>query len=125
MGDNEMTEQLVHEICRRVGYFGNLLSMSKSGYRDRNPDHLVIFNANIITEHEKIWYGDIDISISGETLLSLANAFGVDIYVLYEIDARFDNEDNPKIGNYVIKFNQDNTYVLSEKISNSNYKLSF
>lgn len=114
MTTEERNEQLVHEICRRVGYFGNLVSMSKSGYRDAHPNNLVVFNANIILEDGgKIWFGDIDITNSGKTLMDMANGFGVDIYILHEMDARFENENNPKIEKFVIKFNQDNTYELS------------
>ena len=120
-------EQLVHEICRRVGYFGNLVSASKSGYRNANPDHLVVFNSNIIVNNEKIWYGDIDITKSGETLLSLANTFGVTIYVLSEMDGRFENEDAPRVGHYIIKFNPDNTYDLATFFSDREhgYNLNF
>lgn len=118
MGNDEKYEQLVHEICRRVGYFGNLISMSKSGYRERNPDHLVVFNSNIIAgDGTKIWFGDIDITNSGEVLKSLADTFETTLYVLHEMDGRFDNEDNPKISNYVIKFNPNNTYELSSYLS--------
>ena len=60
-------------------YFRRMISSSKSGYMDKNPRNLVIFNARIydlktFEKHEKeiqdffkgmeheIWYGDLDLT---------------------------------------------------------------
>lgn len=87
------------EITRRVmGYPGVMISGSKSGYHDRFPDHDVIFNANIFTEAgKKIWYGDIDITLSTAKLQTLSKELGEKIFVLYEWDGRFDFETNPQL----------------------------
>nr|HPI82220.1 hypothetical protein [Candidatus Paceibacterota bacterium] len=42
---------------------GRMISGSKSGYRDRYPENLVVFNANIVTKKRgKVWHGDLDVT---------------------------------------------------------------
>jgi len=72
---------------------GRMLSGSKSGYHDKYPDHLVIFNANIVTKSKgKVIYGDIDINKDIDTLKKISEELGEHLYVLYEMDCRFDTE---------------------------------
>ena len=100
----------------QLGYPGAMISWSKSGYRDKYPKNLAIFNANICTEGEVIWYGDLDVSLKKDTLIELAVARKETIYVLYEMDGRFENTDNPLIHKYVIKFEPDGTYELRDTL---------
>lgn len=73
---------------------GRVISYSKSDYRDKNPISVCYFNANIVTAKEgKIWYGDLDITKDGETLKAIAEEIGEIIYVLRELDGRFEYED--------------------------------
>jgi len=88
----------------KLGMNGHLISWSKSGYRDSHPDNIVIFNANICTKSGKIWYGDIDVTKSKQTLQELASELDQDVFILYEMDGRFDNEERPRLENYVVKF---------------------
>ena len=83
-----------HEVFERHGlYMGRMLSGSKSGYWERHPDNLVVFNGNIVIEkHGKIWYGDIDVTLEEDKLQAIANELCRTLYVLSEHDARFDNE---------------------------------
>ena len=37
------------------------------------------------------------------------------VYVLYEMDGRFENEENPLIDRYVVKFSPDGTYEVNER----------
>ena len=76
-----------------LGFPGRLLHYSKSGYRDLYPENFVIFNANLCTKSEKIWYGDIDLTLDKNNLLRLAKELGEDLYVLYEMDGRFEKEE--------------------------------
>lgn len=70
-----------------------MIAWSKSAYRQQYPDHVVYFNANIFTEEEgKVWFGDIDISADGGRLQEVANEAGRTLYVLREMDGRFENE---------------------------------
>ena len=71
---------------------GRMLSRSKSDYREKNPDHLVCFNANVFSSEGKIWYGDLDLDIDGEKLQSVADELGKKLFVLREMDGRFENE---------------------------------
>ena len=72
---------------------GRLLSGSKSLYRERHPENLVCFNANVFTREGKIWYGDLDITLESEKLERIAQELGEKLYVLREMDGRFENED--------------------------------
>lgn len=88
-----------------LGYSGRMLSGSKSGYSKNNPANVPVFNGNVITEKlGKIWYGDLDITLDGEKLQALAITLGETVYVLREMDARFENENNPKLERAVVKF---------------------
>ena len=86
-------------------YNGAMLGPSKSAYAYSHKSDLVIFNANICTrEFGKIWYGDLNVTQSQSHLHTLADDAGVDIYVLNEMDARFQNEENPLLNRAVIVF---------------------
>ncbi len=73
---------------------GRLLSYSKSVYRGRYPENEVYFNANIFVLGEgKIWYGDIDVTLEKEKLERIARSIGKDLFILREMDGRFENEE--------------------------------
>lgn len=73
---------------------GRMISGSKSGYRDRYPENLVVFNANIVTKKRgKVWHGDLDITTDYENLEKISEVLEEPLYILREHDARFDNED--------------------------------
>jgi hypothetical protein len=57
----------------------------------------VVFNANVCTSQGKVWHGDLDITVEEEKLMHLAKELQERIYVLYETDARFENENAPKL----------------------------
>ena len=99
-----MEDKFKELIIEKVGYEGMLLSMSKSGYRRSNPDNVVFFNANLCTENEKIWWGDLDLTKSKEKLLELAREMKETLFVLAEMDARFETEAHPKINRYIASF---------------------
>ena len=109
--DNEEKLKIAESI---LGTSGRLISMSKSAYRGRNPTHLVIFNSNICTESEKIWYGDLDVTLDFSKLQNLAKKISETIYVLYEFDARFENEENPLLNRAAIEIYPDGTWQLGE-----------
>jgi hypothetical protein len=72
---------------------GRMISGSKSSYREKYPDHVVVFNANIITEsRNKIFYGDLDLNLDIDNLTNVAKSLGEPLYVLREMDGRFENE---------------------------------
>lgn len=102
---------------QKLGMNGNLISWSKSGYRKDNPDNIVVFNANVCTEDGKIWYGDMDVTISEQTLKNLAKELNQDVYVLREHDGRFDNEESPLVDKYVVKVTPTGELIENEKWS--------
>jgi hypothetical protein len=81
------------------GYPGAMLSGSKTA----RPGHVVVWNANVCSrEHGKMWFGDIDLTDGGyDKANALADKLGVTVYVLREMDARFENERSPKFENAV------------------------
>jgi hypothetical protein len=72
--------------------YSRMISASKSTYKQNHPQNRVIFNANIVTDNGKIWYGDLDLTISEKELMSISGELSQDLYVLYEMDGRFENE---------------------------------
>lgn len=76
---------------------GRMISWSKSGYLESNPNNLVYFNANIFTlEDGKIWHGDIDLTKEKEKLEQVSAHLGKPLYILREMDGRFGNEELPQ-----------------------------
>ena len=80
-----------------LGPCGRMISQSKSSYLDRFPNNDVVFNGNVCIESGKIWFGDLDITKSEEQIKALAEALGEPVYVLREMDARFNNESSPRL----------------------------
>lgn len=96
-------ETIYQQVAKDIlGYPGKMISGSKSFYREKFPDHVVVFNSNIFVGKTKIWYGDLDITESMDTLKDLASAIGEKLYVLYESDGRFEKEKNPSLDNAVM-----------------------
>jgi len=100
-----------------IGQPGAIISNSKSGYRERHPENLSIFNANICTKNEKIWWGDLDVTLSQTLIADLAFILNEDLYVLYEMDGRFENEGKPKVDKYAVKFFYDGGVELSKSLT--------
>lgn len=72
---------------------GRMVSRSKSAYREKYPENEVYFNANVFSSSgEKIWYGDLDITLDAEKLERIAERLGEKLFVLREMDGRFENE---------------------------------
>ena len=46
--------------------------------------------------HGKIWYGDIDVTLREGDLQKLADTLDTEVFVLREMDARFEHEGNPQ-----------------------------
>lgn len=74
-------------------HMGRMIGASKGDYRRENPDNVIVFNANIMTEIDgKIWFGDIDITKEFVRLENVAKELNKDLYILSELDGRFENE---------------------------------
>lgn len=86
-------EQLYVGMEQKLGLSGTLLSSSKSYYKKQFPNHLILFNSNIFTIWNglktKIWWGDLNVNLSKDTLLSLSKEFNLPLHCLYESDGRW------------------------------------
>ena len=103
----------MNDIIKEIlGHNSKIISFSKSFYREKYPDNIVVFNSNICTKNEKIWYGDIDITIDLNNLIKLAKNINDDIYILREYDARFENETKPLIQKYVVRITKEGKYFF-------------
>lgn len=83
---------------KRLGMCGRMLDGSKS-----NPD--VVYNANVCTKKfGKIWFGDLNPKDENtlEQLKILAMLLKEPIYILREMDARFETQDKPNFDNAVL-----------------------
>lgn len=86
-----------------IGRPGNMLS----GTKDRTRFPLAVWNANVCTRRlGKVWFGDLDLGSEStrETLQAVASAIREEVYVLREMDARFDTEEKPKFESAVEVF---------------------
>lgn len=108
------TNNITEILNEKIGFCGRMISGSKTGYRMRFPRNLAIFNANIIVDDKKVWWGDIDLTVSKNDLLEIAVLENIDIYVLYEMDGRFENENSPLIDKYIMLCKANGTYALRE-----------
>ena len=75
---------------------GRIISYSKSSYKEANPNNIVFFNANVITEGRgKVWYGDLDITKDEDLLRKVSKELNEELYILREMDARFNKVEVP------------------------------
>jgi hypothetical protein len=121
-------ESIYFEVTKDIlGYPGKMISSSKSFYRKNFPDHLVVFNANIFIGKIKIWYGDIDVTLSLDKLKEISSIIGEKIYLLSEMDGRFENEKKPRLENAVITIKPDGDFslhkVFNEMVKNGELTL--
>jgi hypothetical protein len=87
-------ENKINQVFNDEGFIsGRMISWSKSSYREKYPDNEVYFNANIFLLGEgKVWYGDLDVTKDEEILQRISTNLGKSMYILREIDGRFENE---------------------------------
>lgn len=107
-------EDIINEV---LGYNGRMISGSKSGYRKQFPKNVAVFNANLCTTEGKFWYGDIDLTSDKSKLVFLAKELDKDIYVLYETDARFENEKKPLLDRAIVIFKKDGDVQLGQGVN--------
>lgn len=98
---NKPDIKLLDKTQEVLGHCGQMLSGSKSGYLDRHPKNVAIFNANVCVKAGKVWFGDLDLTKSLAKLKELAKVLNEKVYVLYEMDGRFQNESKPKLDNAI------------------------
>jgi hypothetical protein len=103
-------------VEKYLGNSGRMIGSSKGRYKEANPDNLVVFNSNIYTKSMgKIWYGDIDITLSLSDLKNMSREMNEEFMVLPEMAMRFEYENDPKLEDFVIIVKPDMTCILAGK----------
>jgi hypothetical protein len=93
-------------------YPGRMLSLSKSHYRSNYPNNKVVFNANVFTkERGKVWHGDLDLTVEISELQRLAATFNEEVWVLREMDGRFDNAKQPNWDRFVVRVSPEGSII--------------
>lgn len=93
-----------------------MISGSKSAYSENHKQNVPIFNANLCTKSSgKIWYGDLDLTLDKDKLAILAIELNEDVYVLRELDARFEKEESPKFEEAVVIFKASGGWEVGQK----------
>ena len=89
-----------------LGHVGPMISPSKSGYREKNPDNIAVFNAQVCVEKggsvEVIWNGDLDVTLSRQKLRTLAADLGTNVYVMQESEG-FNSRGKINLANFVYR----------------------
>jgi hypothetical protein len=93
--NDDLANRHAAAIATHLGVPGRLIGLSKSGYRDAHPRHLIVFNANVCFGAGKVWWGDVDLTTDEHSLEALAARTRETVYVLYESDGRFRHEADP------------------------------
>lgn len=104
MEDHKRTQEIA---IKHLGHMGAFLSGSK-----RAPEgFVVVWNANVVIFHKgetiKIWYGDINISVSEGKIRALSEELEKNVYILREHDCRFETENSPNLRKAVYVHNTD------------------
>jgi hypothetical protein len=95
--DEGVLVRLASQVERILGPAGYLLSASKSDYRERHPDHEVLFNACLFTDDGvEIWFGDIDITNDHDRLQQVADLLGERLVLTPEKPYRFQGLPEPE-----------------------------
>jgi len=101
--------EMYSDVFAKFGIkIGRMISGSKSGYHRLNPDNEVFFNANIFIKDSlksgmKVWWGDLDYTLDFDALIEIAGEINKDLFILREMDGRFENEDMTDVDEIVRK----------------------
>lgn len=83
----------INDVLSRHGFWcGRMLSGTKTSPKG----NFCVWNANIVTKGAgKVWYGDLNLTKDEKALNEIEEEIGEPLYVLHEMDARFENEGKP------------------------------
>lgn len=106
-------------LATEVGLpLSRLVSLSKSGFLRRHPQHAVVFNATLANAAgERLWWGDVDLTVDKEALFELAERAGFDLFLYYEGDSRRGFVKTIDRSNAVAVFHPDGTLTLGDRAS--------
>ncbi len=90
--DVEFTPDELSGLFSTVGLSLGRCFGSKSAYRRMWPSCIFMPNANVFCRpHGKVWWGDLDLRTDKPALRKAARLLGCRLYVLHELDGRFQN----------------------------------
>ena len=98
-----MDKDTLRIVDTALGFPGVLLAESK---RDRS----IIYNANVIVGTKKVWFGDFRL-VESDKLKYLAIELKSNVYLLEEMDARFETESQPRIDKAVLGFDKNGVRI--------------
>ncbi len=93
--NEELAAEHEGAILATLGPPARMIGFSKGGYVDAYPGHAAVFNTNVCLGADKVWWGDLDVTVDEHLLVELAARTGAIVSLLYESDGRFRNEDSP------------------------------
>ena len=87
----------IQKIFESHNFFdGRMIGGSKTSYRKEHEDNLIVFNANVVMPlYGKVWYGDLNLTEDYLVLREIAECLDTTLHILWEMDARFGNENRP------------------------------
>jgi hypothetical protein len=88
-----MTQQEIEKaFSKRNLFVGRMISAHKISPKGE----FCVWNANVIAESSgKVWFGDLNITKDATKLKEVAIEIGEKLFVLREMDARFETESDP------------------------------
>jgi hypothetical protein len=101
-------------LIKFLGGNGRMIGSVKWAYREEHPKNLILFNANICSLNEKLWNGDLNLTLDENELQALSKQLSLKLYVFSEMDARFEKEGNFDISSSVMMIDGDNTYLRDD-----------
>ena len=87
----------IQKIFEAHSFFdGRMIGGSKTGYSSQHADELIVFNAIVLMPgYGKVWYGDLNLTEDYLVLKDIAKSLNSTLYVLWESDGRFGEENKP------------------------------
>ena len=87
-----------------------------SGSKIAPKGEVCVWNANLCTKTKgKFWFGDLNLTKDIEQLKLAAQEKGENVYVLREMDARFQTEASPRFENAVAKIDPAGGFHMLER----------
>lgn len=113
------------EVMREHGFeLSRMIAYSRRVYLSRRPNNQALFNANVVTDQGKIWWGDLDLADDSEKLQDVANELRATLYILREADYRFNTNKRPlnevkkiAVKKFVHKENQEKESIKQRLLS--------
>ena len=93
----DMIVQEIQQYFESHGFYNaRMLSGTKWGYQEEHPEDLIVYNANVLMKDMgKVWYGDLNLTKDYIVLKSIAHSLDTTLYILWESDGRFGEENKP------------------------------